>query len=332
MCGPVGSDCPNVCEWCHNREVNETGYSESLGRALGALADPLHEPVLLAFPVFIAFVAIEWISARVLEAREPGGYQPRDAVTSLLMGAGSQAFWLVGKLIGLVIYAAVWVYLAPWHLPSDAWYTWVLAIVGTDFLYYWYHRGAHRIRLVWATHQAHHSSEYYNFATALRQKWNNSGEIVAWLPLPLLGVPPWMVFTGFSISLVYQFFVHTERIGRLPGPVEFVFNTPSHHRVHHGSDAEYLDRNYGGILIIWDRLFGTFRPETHRPTYGLTTPVTSHNPFWLQTHEYVAIWRDLRGAASWGERLGYAFGPPGWRPAPVPAPIPRSCAGVPEPH
>jgi len=166
----------------------------------------------------------------------------------------------------------------------------------------------------------------------LRQKWNNSGEIVAWLPLPLLGVPPWMVFTGFSISLVYQFFVHTERIGRLPGPVEFVFNTPSHHRVHHGSDAEYLDRNYGGILIIWDRLFGTFRPETHRPTYGLTTPVTSHNPFWLQAHEYVAIWRDLRGATNWRERLGYAFGPPGWRPAPVPAPTPRSSAGVPEPH
>ena len=141
-----------------------------------------------------------------------------------------------------------------------------------------------------------------------------------------------MVFTGFSISLVYQFFVHTERIGRLPAPIEFVFNTPSHHRVHHGSDAEYLDRNYGGILIIWDRLFCTFRPETHRPTYGLTTPVTSHNPFWLQTHEYVAIWRDLRGATSWRERLGYAFGPPGWRPAPVPAPTPRSSAGVPEPH
>ena len=331
------------------------GFVETLSRALGALADPLHEPVLLAIPVFILFVTIEWVSARVLEAREPGGYHARDAVTSLVMGASSQLFWLLGKLLGLVLYAAVWVYLAPWHLPSDAWYTWVLAIVGTDFLYYWYHRSAHRIRLVWATHQAHHSSEYYNFATALRQKWNNSGEIIAWLPLPLLGVPPWMVFTGFSVSLVYQFFVHTERVGRLPAPIEFVFNTPSHHRVHHGSDADYLDRNYGGILILWDRMFGTFRPETHRPTYGLTTPVTSHNPFWLQLHEYVAIWRDIRGATSWRERLGYVFGPPGWRPgatpvaAPTPAPAappapvsagpttpvppaPRSSAGASEPH
>ena len=300
------------------------GFAEALARGVGALADPLREPVLVALPIFVLFVAVEWFSARLLQAREPGGYQARDAVTSLIVGAASQAFWLVGKLVGLVLYAAVWVYVAPWHLPTDAWYTWVLAIVGTDFLYYWYHRSAHRVRLVWATHQAHHSSEYYNFATALRQKWNNSGEIVAWLPLPLLGVPPWMVFTGFSISLVYQFFVHTERVGRLWSPLEWIFNTPSHHRVHHGSDAEYLDRNYGGILIVWDRMFGTFRRETHRPTYGLTTQVDSYNPFWLQLHEYVAIWRDVRSARSWRERAGFALGPPGWRPAGMAAATPAA--------
>lgn len=294
--------------------MSEIGFAEALARAVGALADPLREPVLVAIPVFVLFVAVEWFSARLLEAREPGGYEARDAVTSLVLGASSQAFWLIGKLVGLVLYAAVWVYVAPWHLSPTAWYTWVLAIAGTDFLYYWYHRAAHRIRLVWATHQAHHSSEYYNFATALRQKWNNSGEIMAWLPLPLLGVPPWMVFTGFSVSLIYQFFVHTERVGRLWPPIEFLFNTPSHHRVHHGSDAEYLDRNYGGILIIWDRMFGTFRAEAHRPTYGLTTPVNSRNPFRLQLHEYAAIWRDLRTARGWRERLGYTFGPPGWKP------------------
>ena len=127
-------------------------------------------------------------------------------------------------------------------------------------------------------------------------------------------MPPWLVFTGFSVSLIYQFFVHTERVGRLWAPLEFVFNTPSHHRVHHGSDAEYLDRNYGGILILWDRMFGTFRAEAQRPRYGLTTPVNSHNPFWLQAHEYVAIWRDVRGASRWRDRLGYMFGPPGWAP------------------
>lgn len=294
--------------------MNELGFGEALARAVAALADPLHEPVLLAIPVFVLFVAAEWISARTLEAREPGGYEARDAATSLVLGASSQLFWFLGKLAGLVLYSAVWVYIAPWHLSPSAWYTWVLAIVGTDFLYYWYHRAAHRIRLIWATHQAHHSSEYYNFATALRQKWNNSGEIVAWLPLPLLGVPPWMVFTGFSVSLIYQFFVHTERVGRLWSPLEYIFNTPSHHRVHHGSDAEYLDRNYGGILIIWDRMFGTFRAEAHRPTYGLTTPVGTYNPLRLELYEYVAIWRDVRSSRRWRDRIGYTFGPPGWSP------------------
>ncbi|HEY0949233.1 sterol desaturase family protein, partial [Nocardioides sp.] len=205
-------------------------------------------------------------------------------------------------------------WVAPWRLSVDAWWTWALPILGVDFLFYWAHRVAHRVRLVWATHQAHHSSEYFNFATALRQKWNNSAEIVFWLPLPLLGVPPALVFLGFSISLVYQFFVHTERVDRLWRPVELVLNTPSHHRVHHGSDPEYLDRNYGGILIVWDRLFGSFQPELHRPTYGLTTPVGTHHLVRLQVHEYAAIARDVRRTPSWRDKLGYVFGPPGWRP------------------
>ena len=124
---------------------------------------------------------------------------------------------------------------------------------------------AHRVRLIWATHQAHHSSEYYNFATAVRQKWNNSGEVLMWAPLPLLGLPPWMVYFSWSLNLIYQFWVHTERVDKLPRPFEFVLNTPSHHRVHHGMDQLYLDKNYGGILILWDRLFGTFQPELFRP-------------------------------------------------------------------
>lgn len=292
----------------------EWGFAESLDKALVALADPLHEPVLVAIPIFVGCVAVEWLSARALEAHEPGSFEARDSIASLAMGASSQLFWLAGKVAGLVLYAGIWVYIAPWHLPDNAWYTWAIAILGTDFLYYWYHRAAHRIRLLWATHQAHHSSEYYNFATALRQKWNNSGEILAWIPLPLLGVPPWMVFSGFSVSLIYQFFTHTERIDRLPRPLEWIFNTLSHHRVHHGSDQEYLDRNYGGILIIWDRLFGTFTPETRRPRYGLTKPVASNNPVWLELHEYAAIWRDVRSAKGWRNKLGHVFGPPGWLP------------------
>ncbi|MFD6860730.1 sterol desaturase family protein [Rhodococcus sp. NPDC060086] len=297
---------------------------ETLRESWGSLLEPLHDPVALAIPAFALFLILEWVAARTLERVEPGpdgrvhpprgGYEMRDARTSLSMGLISIVTSAGWKVLALVGYSALWVYLAPWHLPADAWYTWVILLLGIDFLWYWYHRMAHRIRLVWATHQAHHSSEYFNYATALRQKWNNSGEIIMWLPLPLLGIPPWMVFVGFSVSLVYQFFVHTERVGALPAPIEFVFNTPSHHRVHHGSDAEYLDRNYAGILIIWDRMFGTFKAEEQRPVYGLTTPVGTFDIWDLQTHEYKAIARDWRSAASWRDKLGYAFGPPGWAP------------------
>ena len=139
-----------------------------------------------------------------------------------------------------------------------------------------------------------------------------------WIPLPLLGVPPWMVFFSFSLSLIYQFWIHTERIGRMWAPFEFVFNTPSHHRVHHGMDPEYLDKNYGGILIIWDRLFGTFQRELFRPHYGLTKPVDTFNIWTLQTHEYRAIARDVRAATGLRDRLGYLFGPPGWQPTRAP--------------
>ena len=228
-----------------------------------------------------------------------------------LVSVATTAGW---KTLALLGYAGIYAYLAPWHLSPTRWYTWVIAILGVDLLYYAYHRIAHRVRLIWATHQAHHSSEYFNFATALRQKWNNSGEIVMWIPLPLLGVPPWMVFFSFSLSLIYQFWVHTERIDKLPRPFEFVFNTPSHHRVHHGMDKVYLDKNYGGILIIWDRLFGSFQPELFRPHYGLTKQVDTFNIWKLQTREYVAIARDWRSASRLRDRLGYVFGPPGWAP------------------
>ena len=165
------------------------------------------------------------------------------------MGLVSIATSGVLNAVALLAYAALYVYVAPWHLPATAWYTWVIAIVGVDLLYYFYHRIAHRVRLIWATHQAHHSSQYFNFATALRQKWNISGDVFLRALLPLFGVPPWMVFASFSINLVYQFWIHTERIGKLWRPIEFVFNTPSHHRVHHGMDQQYLDKNYGGIFI-----------------------------------------------------------------------------------
>lgn len=303
---------------------------DRLTALVDVLPPPMRDPVLFAIPFFLLLLTLEWTAARKLEHLEapgavqdipaPGAYLRPDARASILMGLVSVATMSVWKFLGLLGYAALYAYVAPWHLSPRHWTTWVVALVGVDVLFYGYHRIAHRVRVVWATHQAHHSSRYFNFATALRQKWNNSGELVMWAPLPMLGVPPWMVFTSFSISLVYQFWIHTERIGKLPRPIEFIFNTPSHHRVHHGMDKIYLDRNYGGILIIWDRLFGTFQPELFRPHYGLTKPVDTFNIWKLETHEYVAIARDVRSATGWRSRLGYIFGPPGWEPAEAPTP------------
>ncbi|MCH9729798.1 MAG: sterol desaturase family protein [Actinomycetia bacterium] len=287
----------------------------------------MRDPVLFAIPFFLLLLILEWTAAQKLEHLErrndagrpgSGAYLTPDAWASISMGLVSIFTMGAWKFLALLGYAAIYGYLAPWHLSATHWYTWVIAILGVDLLFYAYHRTAHRVRFVWATHQAHHSSQYYNFATALRQKWNNSGEILIWIPLPLLGVPPWMVFVSFSINLVYQFWIHTERIGRLWHPIEFIFNTPSHHRVHHGTDREYLDKNYGGILIIWDRMFGTFAPERFRPHYGLTKQVQTFNIWKLQTHEYAAIGRDVRAARGVRDKLGYIFGPPGWAPVRTP--------------
>lgn len=291
----------------------------SVGDALSVLPPQMRDPVLFAVPFFLVLLILEWTAARKLEQLEEhrpasGSYARRDAWASISMGLVSVATTAGWKFVALLGYAALYAYVAPWQLPATAWYTWVIALVGVDLLFYVYHRTAHRVRLIWATHQAHHSSEYFNFATALRQKWNNSGEILMWVPLPLLGVPPWMVFASFSVNLIYQFWVHTERIDKLWAPFEFVFNTPSHHRVHHGMDPEYLDKNYGGILIVWDRIFGSYQDELFRPRYGLTKPVGTFNIWTLQTHEYVAIGRDVRSARRFRDRLGFVFGPPGWQP------------------
>ena len=294
---------------------------DGVGAALDVIPPQMRDPVLFAVPFFLLLLILEWTAARKLEQIEPsertpaGAYLRRDAWASISMGLVSVATTGAWKFLALLGYAALYAYAAPWHLPSTAWYTWVIAIVGVDLLFYAYHRIAHRVRLVWATHQAHHSSQYFNFATALRQKWNNSGEILMWVPLPLLGVPPWIVFASFSVNLVYQFWVHTERIDEMWRPIELIFNTPSHHRVHHGMDREYLDKNYGGILILWDRLFGTYADETFRPHYGLTKQVSTYDIWKLQTHEYVAIARDVRRADGLRAGLGYVFGPPGWEPS-----------------
>jgi sterol desaturase/sphingolipid hydroxylase (fatty acid hydroxylase superfamily) len=286
---------------------------------VSSFAQNLRDPVLYAIPVFIAFIVLEALSLRFLEDESPGkyrGYERRDSRTSILMGLGSLFFTGGARVGALLVYSALYV-VSPLRLDPHEWWAWVYAILVVDLLFYTEHRAAHRVRILWAAHQAHHNSQRFNLSTAVRQKWNPWWELLVWTPLPLLGMPPWMVFSAFSVNLIFQFFVHTERVDRMWRPIEFVFNTPSHHRVHHASDPDYLDKNFAGILIIWDRIFGTYVEETHRPTYGLTKNVESYNPFTLQYHLYGRIWRDVRGARTWSDRLGYVFGPPDWAPAGV---------------
>jgi sterol desaturase/sphingolipid hydroxylase (fatty acid hydroxylase superfamily) len=293
---------------------------------MSSFADNLRDPVVFAIPVFVLFVVLEAVSMRFADAEEPrryAGYESRDSRTSMLMGFGSLVVNAGARIGALLLYAALYA-LTPLRLNPHLWWSWLYMIVLIDLIWYSYHRASHRIRLLWAAHQAHHNSQRFNYSTALRQKWNPWFELLFWVPVPLLGTPPWMIFTAFSFNLIFQFFVHTEKVDRLPRWVEFLFNTPSHHRVHHASDKVYLDRNYAGILIIWDRMFGSYAEETFRPTYGLTKNVDSFNPFRLQYHEYGNLIRDVRAARTWRERLGYTFGPPGWAPAvPLPAMAPQ---------
>ena len=284
------------------------------------LLDPLKNPVTYAIPFFLVTILIELAALKWLDHDDTAlnqkrtGYLAKDAGTSIAMGFGSLFSSLALKVGSFFVYTAVFVYAAAFELPTDTWWYWVLLIAGVDLAFYWSHRFVHRVNIGWAAHQAHHSSEYMNFATALRQKWNPWFEFFFWLPLPFLGFAPWTIYVAFGFNLIYQFFTHTELIGKLWAPVEYVMNTPSHHRVHHGSDPEYLDKNYAGIFIVWDRMFGTFQPERQRPTYGLTKPVDTYNLIRLQYGEYGRIWRHVRAADCWRDRLGYLFGPPGWAP------------------
>jgi sterol desaturase/sphingolipid hydroxylase (fatty acid hydroxylase superfamily) len=272
------------------------------------------DAIVFAIPFFLLLVVIEAVSFKLLPDDEERGYELRDTATSLSMGLGSQIVGLPWKAVVVVAYAGAYA-LAPVHLSAAHWYTWVIVVLADDLAYYVFHRAHHEIRALWASHVIHHSSQYFNLSTALRQSWFPMTSLPFWIPLALLSVPPWLILLEQSVSLLYQFFLHTERINKLPRPVEWVFNTPSHHRVHHGSNREYLDRNYGGILIVWDRLFRTFEPERERVVYGLTKNLTTFNPARVAFAEYAALVHDIRSAPRLRDRLGYAVRRPGWQPA-----------------
>ncbi len=243
----------------------------------------------------------------------PVGYEPRDTRASLTMLGGN----IVVNLAFAGVIGAMNTYVFKRRVANIGATKWSLpvAMVAWDFLYYWDHRWMHEVRLLWANHVTHHSSERYNLSTALRQPWSSYLTAWAFLPMPLFGIPAHHVVKAGQLNLLYQYWIHTEAIDKLPRPVEAVFNTPSHHRVHHGANPQYLDKNYGGILIVWDRIFGTFEPEVRRIKYGLTKNVDSFDPIRIGYHEFVDIARDVRGASGWRNRLRHVFGRPGWRAA-----------------
>lgn len=277
----------------------------------------MHNLIHLAIPGFLALVVLEAVAAARMRQDL---YEVKDTAASLTMGVGNVLVNLVAKGIAFNAYAFLFRF-APVKL-GFVWWVWILGFFADEISYYWFHRASHECRLFWASHVVHHSSQRYNLGTALRQTWTGSlMTFIFWLWMPLVGFQPVMILTLQSISLLYQFWIHTEIVRSL-GPLEGILNSPSHHRVHHASNPRYIDRNHGGTLIVWDRLFGTFEPEdlSDRPVYGLTTNIHTYNPVRIAFHEWVDIARDLRRARDWRERRHYVLGRPGWSSEPSAAP------------
>ncbi|MDZ7888848.1 MAG: sterol desaturase family protein [Pseudomonas sp.] len=279
--------------------------------------------VLYAIPFFFLLIGLELLVDRW---RGVSTYRLADSINSLSAGVLSQVSGLLTKGLGLLTYGFAVQHLALFDLSAQHTWVWVLAFVLYDFCYYWNHRLGHERNVLWAAHSVHHQSEDYNLSTALRQ--TSSGFLFGWifyLPLAVLGVPLLVFLTVAALNLLYQFWVHTRHIPKL-GWYEWAFVTPSNHRAHHAQNAIYMDRNYGGVFILWDRLFGTFQAELDEEPviFGVTTPLASWNPLWANLQFYVQLWRDASRASSWWDKLRIWFMPTGWRPADVAAKYPLS--------
>ncbi len=285
------------------------------------------DPVTLAVPFFIALIFIEALAAW-LSRRQRGRrlYRWNDSISALSTG-------LIFSIAGVAVTAgALYVYalvgstlplgdtlLRKMGLPevslASPWYIWLIVLVVVDCVYYWFHRACHEVRFLWACHVTHHSGEEFNLSTALRQcAFQRVFEYSFYLPLAVAGIPWQMMFICHGGVKIYQFWVHTRIIGRL-GFLEAFLLTPSHHRVHHGRDPRYLDKNHGGIFILWDRLFGTYVEESDEPHYGLTKPLANWDPLWANVHEYAGIWNDAKRTQNWRDKIGVFLNKPGWRPS-----------------
>jgi sterol desaturase/sphingolipid hydroxylase (fatty acid hydroxylase superfamily) len=278
--------------------------------------------IVLATPVFLLLIGIEYLVGR---RRHNNTYRLNDAMNSIGLGIMSQLVGVLTSLLTVGIYTLVYAKVSLAKLPADALWVWAVGLVYYDFCYYWQHRFGHTVALFWASHVVHHQSEDYNLSTALRQ--TSSGWVGNWLfylPMALCGFPPLVFAVVALIDLLYQYWVHTQQIGKL-GWFDRWFCAPSNHRVHHAVNDKYLDRNYGGIFIVWDRLFGSFQEEDGAEpcVYGTRGPLRSWNPVWANLHNYADLARDSWRAQAWGDKLRVWFKHPGWRPADVAARWPK---------
>jgi sterol desaturase/sphingolipid hydroxylase (fatty acid hydroxylase superfamily) len=268
--------------------------------------------IVLAIPVFFALIGLELLLTRLLER---DSYTLADSLNDLSCGIVQQLVEVFAKTALFAGYVFLFGAGRLFEIPLSSPWAWVACFLGVDLCYYWFHRVSHRVNAVWATHVVHHQSEEYNLAVALRQgAFQGWFSWVFYLPLAVLGFPPLMFLTLSAFDTLYQFWIHTRVIGKL-GPLEWVLNTPSHHRVHHACNPKYIDRNYAGTLIVWDRMFGSFKEERDEPVYGITKPLHSWNPVWANLHVWVDLFRKARRTSGLADRLRLFVSPPGWQPA-----------------
>jgi len=272
---------------------------------INALAYPV------AIPIFVLLLIIE-IYLGYKDNKQT--HELRDSLVSISTGLVFVLMGMFTKGIKLLVFLWVFNNLRWFTIDYTVWWSWLLLFILEDFTFYWGHRIGHYVSFYWASHVVHHSSEHFNFSTAMRKTWSYdlTGHFLLWCWLPLVGFHPLQVMAVSTLSFIYQYWIHTEKVDRLPKWIEFIFNTPSHHRVHHSSNLEYLDRNLGGVLIVFDRIFGTFEKEQSPCIYGLTTNINTKNILKVEFHEWMSLWRKVFNSNRLKTAIQYLIRPPGW--------------------
>lgn len=269
------------------------------------------DPTVIAIPVYFLLIGIELIAHRIQQTKS---YRLNDAVTNINCGVTSQVTGAFLKVLTIGFYTYLYESFRFTTL-ENTWLVWLVAFVAYDFFYYWAHRMSHQVNLFWGGHSVHHQSEEYNLSVALRQSSTQTiWTFFFYSPMALIGIDPIVLLSVSGFNLLYQFWIHTESIDRLPKWFEAVFNTPSHHRVHHARNPKYIDKNHAGTFIIWDKMFGTFKAEEERPTYGITKNLNSWNPVWANVAHYNDMLKDMRSIPKWKDKLRYIVEKPGWLP------------------